>query len=41
MGLDKDRITDVFFSLYPHEELTERKVSAMIEDGNKSREEEL
>tara|TARA_R110001606_G_scaffold9032_1_gene39431 strand:+ start:3757 stop:4605 length:849 start_codon:yes stop_codon:yes gene_type:complete len=41
MGLDKDRITDVFFSLYPHEELTERKVSAMIEDGMNAREDEV
>ena len=41
MGLDKDRITDVFFSLYPHEELTERKVDAMIEDGMNAREDEV
>ena len=41
MGLDKDRITDVFFSLYPHEELTERKVAAMIEDGMNAREDEV
>jgi hypothetical protein len=41
MGLEKDRITDVFFSLYPHEELTEKKVDAMIEDGVNAREEEI
>jgi hypothetical protein len=41
MGLEKDRITDIFFSLYPHEELTEKKVHAMIEDGMNAREEEL
>ena len=41
MGLDKDRITDVFFSLYPHEELTEKKVDAMIEDGMNAREDEV
>lgn len=41
MGLEKDRITDVFFSLYPYEELTEKKVDAMIEDGYNAREEEL
>ena len=40
MGLEKDRITDVFFSLYPHEELTEKKVDAIIEDGMNAREEE-
>lgn len=41
MRLEKDRITDVFFSLYPHEELTEKKVDAMIEDGVNAREDEV
>lgn len=41
MGLEHERITEVFFSLYPHEELTERKVSAMIEDGMNARGDEV
>ena len=39
LNLDKDRISEVFFSLYPHQELTESKVDKMIEDGFNSREE--
>ncbi len=39
-GLDHERITEVFFSLYPHEELTEYKVDKMIMDGYTAREEE-
>ena len=41
MNLEHERITEVFFSLYPHEELTERKVSAMIEDGMNARGDEV
>lgn len=40
-GLDEDRVKEVFFSLYPHEELTEKKVDKMIQDGYDEREEEL
>jgi len=40
-GLDRERIKQVFFSLYPYEELTEKKVAKMIEDGYNEREEEL
>lgn len=39
-GLEENRIKKVFFSLYPHEELTDKKVSAIINDGYNSREEE-
>lgn len=38
LGLEQGRIEEVFFSLYPYEELTEEKVAKMIEDGYNSRE---
>lgn len=40
-GLDEDRVKEVFFSLYPYEELTEKKVDRMIQDGYDEREEGL
>lgn len=40
-GLDEDKVKEVFFSLYPHKELTEKKVDKMIQDGYNEREEEL
>jgi len=39
-GLDREKITEIFFSLYPHEELTEYKVDKMIEDGYNARDDE-
>jgi len=41
LNLNQDKVKEVFFSLYPHEELTEKKVDRMILDGYNSREEEL
>lgn len=40
LNLEQERIERVFFSLYPYEELTEKKVAKMIEDGYNAREEE-
>jgi len=39
LGLDQDRVEEVFFSLYPYEELTEKVVAKMINDGYDSRDE--
>jgi hypothetical protein len=39
LGLEQDRVSEVFSSLYPYEELTEKVVDKMILDGYNSREE--
>ncbi len=41
LSLDHDRVAEVFFSLYPHDELTELTVYKMWNDGYTSRDEEL
>ena len=37
LGLDQDRVSEVFFSLYPHDELTDKKVDKIYLDGYNSR----